>query len=197
MKITKRARKISNVIIWITVVFLLVGAMGIIYKFTDGLQSDFKTFYVKYDDEDILSEKHDVAFFDNEKYRFEVRNLKNYLEEKKNFTVKVLPYYKDDTNFSFTLDGVEYVYSDVDDLTESFYIEIDEDGFTVTASESVKKVLEKKFANQEVGLEESFGIGQEYFRLEVTSEDEEVVNIYFSLNFGVDEVVLDKTGLVF
>lgn len=197
MKITKRARNISNLITWVVLILLLIGCAGIIYRFTDGLKSDFKTFYVIYEGEDILTEKHDVKFFADEKYRFEVKNLKDYVEEKKTFSVKVFPYCNEETDFKYRLDGVEYLYSDVGELSESFYVEIDEDGFSITVPSSVKDVLQKKFPDQAVDLSDSFGGGVEYFRLEVTSEDGQAVNIYFSLNFGVDKVILDKTELIF
>lgn len=197
MRITKRARKISNLIIWIVVILLLVTSAGFIYKFTDGFKTNLKTFYVEYDGDTILEEGRLNLFVDKE-YRFEVKRTLDFSDdEDKRFNVKIYPYVTEKTDFTYTLDGVEYLYSEVGVLTDYFNVEVDENGFSLKTPYSVKEVLKKKFTGQEINLDNSFGSGIEYFRLEVTSEFGDVVNIYFTLNFGVDKVVLDKTGLVF
>jgi hypothetical protein len=39
---------IAKLIGYVLVVLLLVGSVGLVYKFTNGFNEDFKTFYIEY-----------------------------------------------------------------------------------------------------------------------------------------------------
>ena len=53
---TSNAKKTaSKVIAGILIVLVLVAVIGVIVKFTGGLTSDFKTFYVSVDGKDVMT----------------------------------------------------------------------------------------------------------------------------------------------
>ena len=54
--------KITKLITSILLALLLVGSIGLIAHFTNGFKENFKTFYVTYAGEDILSEKVSWSF---------------------------------------------------------------------------------------------------------------------------------------
>lgn len=199
MKINRSVRKISNVIWWLVVLLLLVGTVGFLYKYTNGFKEDVSTFYVEYDGETVLNEAH-VKFLSGGKYRFEVKNAFDVLsDEKKEFDVTVKSYVTNENDFVYRVNGIDNLYSDVGDLTDCFDISIDENGFDVTAPVSILDVLQKRFPDKDVTIDDFNGTAKELFVITVTSSDGQTVNVYVALELlsGPTEIKFDKTELIF
>ena len=64
--------KITKLITSILLALLLVGSIGLIAHFTNGFKENFKTFYITYEGEDILSEKSKLELPRGEEHRFDV-----------------------------------------------------------------------------------------------------------------------------
>ena len=63
----------AKVIGIVLVLLLLAGIVAVIYRFTNGFNEDFKTFYVEHDGEQILSADSKMSFKAGETYRFDVK----------------------------------------------------------------------------------------------------------------------------
>lgn len=194
MKVTKRSRKISNVILWFMIIVLLVGALGLIYKFTDGLQTDFRTFYIVYDDEFIVSQERNMYFLSGTEQCFKVKYLNKSDYNENSFSVNIYPYCDVKDDFIYKADGIEYLYSDIDDLTDCFDIEVSAEEIIITMPSSMKEVLKKKHSATEIDIDDLYGSGKEFFCMEVSSEDGQTVKVYFGFTYPL---VLDKTEIVF
>ena len=48
-------KTIAKIIAYVLIALVLVAAVGLIYKFTNGFNEDFKTFYVEYAGKQILT----------------------------------------------------------------------------------------------------------------------------------------------
>ena len=66
----KTAAKIIGIIL---VLLLLAGLVAIIYRFTNGFNEDFKTFYVEYDGEQILTTESEMHLVSGNTHRFDVK----------------------------------------------------------------------------------------------------------------------------
>ena len=110
------AAKVIGVIL---VLALLAGIVAVIYRFTNGFNEDFKTFYVEYDGEQILTADSKLHLVEGQMHRFDVKyTFDAGNSEPKDYNVKVVPNATRD--FDFTVDGERYLYSKENDLTSAF-----------------------------------------------------------------------------
>lgn len=63
----------AKVIGIILVLALLAGLVAVIYKFTNGFNEDFKTFYVEHEGKQFLSAQNDLVLEDAGVHRFDVK----------------------------------------------------------------------------------------------------------------------------
>ena len=73
--------KTIKIITYVLLALLLVGTIGLLARFTNGFKEDFKTFYITYAGEDILSEKSNLELSRGEEHRFDVRYIFEDLDE--------------------------------------------------------------------------------------------------------------------
>ena len=57
----------------ILVLLLVAGLVAVIYKFTNGFNEDFKTFYVEHEGKQILAQNSELALEPGKTYRFDVK----------------------------------------------------------------------------------------------------------------------------
>ena len=191
------AAKVIGVIL---VLLLLAGTVAVIYRFTNGFNEDFKTFYVEYDGEQILtaeSEKHlasgSTHRFDI-KYTFDTENA-----EPKDYSVKVVPNAK--RNFDFTVDGERYLYSKENDLTSAFGLNKQDTYFELVLPEdfTLQYALQSCYPDKEVVVPEEAEQGNPYpYTLVISSYNESVVyRIDLSVGAEVTGVTLDPEQIIF
>ena len=97
-----------------------------------------------------------------------------------------------ENNFSFTVDGEEFLWSDIDgrNLTAGFEIDRAEDGFTISYG-GIEDIISAAQGGAEVSVGE---LPQgDMFRLSVTSAESRA-DLYFAILTGV---FLDKTEIIF
>lgn len=189
-------------IVTLLVVGLIGGIIAITYKYTDGFSSDFKTFYLVHDGKEILTPETKVAFVGGKKYKYEVKYVfENGKDEKKGFTVKVLPNAEKD--FEYTVAENKYKYSGLKDITTAFDIKLAEDSFEINIPENfgIKDVVKFMHGGQEVTFSDGATVDMAYpFKLEVTSYNGAAkYTILFNIvsTAGVTGVTLDPTEIVF
>lgn len=188
--------KVAKIITGVIVVLLIALAVGLVFKFTNGFNEDFKTFYLEQEGKQILTSETDTAFVRGENYRYEVKyTFDSGKSEPKGYNVKVMPNSK--IKLSFKAGGKQYSYADAKELTEAFTIKKEASAFTVSVPKelSLKEVLEKVYG-KEVELEaEPKGY---IYTLVVSSYNEKVTyKINFGVSIKVEEIVLDKDSIIF
>ena len=100
----------AKVIGIVLVLLLLAGIVAVIYRFTNGFNEDFKSFYVEHDGEQILSADSKMSFKAGETYRFDVKyTFDTDKSETKDYSVTIVPNAEKD--FEYTVDGEPYLYS--------------------------------------------------------------------------------------
>ncbi len=187
--------KVAKIITGVAVVLLVALAVGLIFKFTNGFNEDFKTFYLEQDGKQILTSETDTAFVRGEDYRYEVKyTFDSGKSEPKGYNIKVLPNSK--IKLSFKVGGKTYSYADAKELTEAFTIKKEAGAFTVSIPKelSLKSVLEKLYGKT-VEVEEPQGT---LYTLVVSSYNEKVTyKINFGISIKVEEIELDKDSVIF
>lgn len=195
-----KGKTIAKVIGYILVALLLAGVIGLVYRFTNGFNEDFKTFYVECDGKQILKEDTQMSLYTERTYRFDVKyTFDTSKSEPKGYNVKIVPHVEKD--FDFTVDGEWYLYSKVGDLTPAFDLSKGDTYFelTTTSETSIQEVLSKCYPGKEVVVPDIAEESNPYpYTLVVSSYNDSVkYNIHLSIGVEVTGVELDQTHIIF
>ena len=191
------AAKVIGVIL---VLALLAGIVAVIYRFTNGFNEDFKTFYVEYDGKQILTANSKLPLVSGNTHRFDVKyTFDTGSSEPKDYNVKVVPNATRD--FDFTVDGERYLYSKENDLTAAFGLNKQDTYFELVLLEdfSLQYALQCCYPGQEVVVPDEAESGNTYpYTLVVSSYNESVVyRIDLSVGAEVTGVTLDPEQIIF
>ena len=166
----------AKVIGIVLVLLLLAGIVAVIYRFTNGFNEDFKTFYVEYDGEQILSADSKMSFKAGETYRFDVKyTFDTDKSETKDYSVTIVPNAEND--LEYTVEGEPYLYYKAGDLSVAFGLRKHDTYFEIVTAEDtgLTGVLESKYLGQTVEIPESAASENPYpFKLVISSYNESV-----------------------
>ena len=193
----KTAAKIIGIIL---VLLLLAGLVAIIYKFTNGFNEDFKTFYVEYDGEQILTTESEMHLVSGNTHRFDVKyTFDTENTEPKGYNVKIVPNAQRD--FDFTVDGERYLYSKQGDMTAAFGLKKSDTYFELVLPEdfSLEYALQSCYPGKEVVVPEEADTGnlQPYMLVISSYNDSVVYHIALSVGAEVTGVELDPDHIIF
>ena len=193
----KTAAKIIGIIL---VLLLLAGLVAIIYRFTNGFNEDFKTFYVEYDGEQILTTESEMHLTSGNTHRFDVKyTFDTENAEPKGYNVKVVPNAQRD--FDFTVDGERYLYSKQGDMTAAFGLKKSDTYFELVIPEdfSLEYALQSCYPGKEVVVSEEAADANAYpYMLVISSYNDSVVyHIALSVGAEVTGVILDPSQIIF
>lgn len=193
----KTAAKIIGIIL---VLLLLAGLVAIIYKFTNGFNEDFKTFYVEYGGKQILTTESEMHLVSGNTHRFDVKyTFDTENAEPKGYNVKVVPNAQRD--FDFTVDGERYLYSKQGDMTAAFGLKKSDTYFELVIPEdfSLEYALQSCYPGKEVIVpEEAAGANACPYMLVISSYNDSVVyHIALSVGAEVTGVELDPDHIIF
>ena len=191
------AAKVIGVIL---VLLLLAGIVAVIYRFTNGFNEDFKTFYVEYDGEQILTTESEMHLTSGNTHRFGVKyTFDTENAEPKGYNVKIVPNAQRD--FDFTVDGERYLYSKQGDMTAAFGLNKQDTYFELVLPEdfTLQYALQSCYPGKEVIVPEEAEQGNPYpYTLVVSSYNESVVyRINLSVGAEVTGVTLDPEQIIF
>ena len=191
------AAKIIGIIL---VLALLAGLIAVIYKFTNGFNEDFKTFYVEHEGKQFLSAQNDLVLEDAGVHRFDVKyTFDTEQSETKDYAVEIVPNAEQD--FEYLVDGEPHLFSRVGDLSEAFDLNKQATYFEITTTDgmTLQSVLERCHAGQTVEVPADAEKGNAYpFQLIVTSYNGSVsYRISFSVGMTVTGITLDPPSIVF
>ena len=190
----------AKVIGIILVLLLVAGLVAVIYKFTNGFNEDFKTFYVEHDGEQILSENSAMAFTEGKTHRFDVKyTFDTGQAEARDYSVEIVPNAEQD--FEYTVDGETYLYSKAGDLSAAFSLKKQKSYFEITLREdmTVQSVLETVHPGQQVEVPGTAADENPFpYALIVSSYNGNVsYRIAFDLGTDVTGITLDPPSIVF
>ena len=170
------------------------------YRFTNGFNEDFKTFYVEYDGEQILTSDSQMHLVSGNMHCFEVKyTFDTENAEPKDYNVKVVP--NAERDFDFTVDGERYLYSKESDLTAAFGLNKQDTYFELVLPEdfTLQYALQSCYPGKEVIVPEEAEQGNPYpYTLVISSYNESVVyRIDLSVGKEVTGVTLDPEQIIF
>ena len=190
----------AKVIGIILILLLVAGLVAVIYKFTNGFNEDFKTFYVEYEGKQILAQNSELALEPGKTYRFDVKyTFDTQQSETKDYSVEIVPNAEQD--FEYTVDGETYLYSKAGDLSAAFSLKKQKSYFEITLREdmTIQSVLEAIHPGQQVEVPGNASDGNPFpYALIVSSYNGNVsYRIAFNLGADVTGITLDPPSIVF
>ena len=178
---------------------LVVGVIGFVAYFTNGFNSDFKTFYINVDGKDVMESDGGYKVSKGKPLEIKVKYVfSGATNQKKEYSVKVVPNTIDGRDFTFSDEKEEKSFQSVENITSGFDIKKTESGFTVSPKgNTVEEVLKVVYPNGKFDNVNEKGY-ENMFTLVVTSYDGKAnVKLNFSLSSKVSGVMLDKEGILF
>lgn len=191
---------IAKIIGIILVLLVVTGLVAIIYKFTNGFNEEFKTFYVDYGGEQILSADSNLALAKNETHRFDVKyTFDTPQSDVKGYSVEIMP--NAERDFDFTVDGERYLYSKQDDMSAAFGLKKSDTYFELSIPQdfSLQYALQSCYPGKEVIVpEEAISANAYPYMLVVSSYNDSVIyHIALSVGAEVTGVTLDPSQIIF
>ena len=189
------AAKIIGIIL---VLLLVAGLIAVIYKFTNGFNEDFKTFYVEHEGKQILPENSEMTFTKGKTHRFDVKYTFDTAQtEARDYSVEIVPNAEQD--FEYTVDGETYLYSKAGDLSSAFSLKKQKSYFEITLREdmTVQSVLETVHPGQQVKVPENAADVFPYVLCISSYNGNVSYRIAFDLGADVTGITLDPPGIVF
>lgn len=192
---SKAAGKIIAVIL---IVLILAAAIGLIVKYTGGLTSDFKTFYVSVDGKDVMTAAGGYQVTKETPLRVDTKYTFASSEgSAQGYLVKVVPNPVDGKDFDFTLDGDPYSFQAETDLTKGFDIVQEDTYFTISPKGGVMEVLQAVYPDYEVGDCADKGYADMYALVVSSYNGASSVTLYFSVPEKVTGVELSEEVIYF
>ena len=195
-----KIRTVATILAYIAGILVLVAVVGLVYRFTNGFNEDFKTFYIEQNGKQILSSDSDLILVTSNTYRFEVKyTFDTDKSEPKDYKVQVVPNAARD--FDFTVGEDRVLYSKVEDITSAFGLKKHDTFFEITTGTdmSLQSVLSKCYPGEEVIVPKEAQEGNEYpYKLLVSSYNESIVyQIRLRIGTKVTGVTLDPSEIIF
>lgn len=183
---------------YVLIFVVVLCVVGFVAFFTHGFDESFKTFYVTVNGKRYVASNNVLPLDYGKEYTFNCEYTFGDLNEgKKGYNVKVVPSQKGVSNFSFTVDGEEKFYWDIEELTEAFEITKEESCFFFKIPEgfTIKKCLETLYPDSIIALPNMCDTGL-YYTLVVSSYDNSITyNFYFGTY--VLDIYLNKGVIAF
>lgn len=193
-------RKSAGWLAYVGALLVLIVLVGVVARFTNGFTDDFKTFYVKVEDKEIMSGSGGYEITRAKPMQVEVKYTFSFAtDENKGYNVKIVPNAADKSkDFSFTVNGESRQFQAETDLTDGFEIEKSESTFKVTPKgENLTGMLQTIYPGLDTARIEEKAYN-DMFALVVSSYNEKAsVTIYFTLSSKVTGIRLDKEAIVF
>ncbi len=188
----KKKSRAGTVIATIAAILILALVVGLIYKLTNGFNSDPKTFAVEHNGKLIVNDETGVSVSSGD--TFTIKRLTN---KSQDYDIKIYAAGTEETDFTFTIGAEEYSwYGDLVkpkvELTGGFTIKKDGDSFNITGG--LRSALENYAAGLGIGMPETIPAGDR-FRMEITV-GKSVMKIGFTIAAKVTGVTLPGNLIV-
>lgn len=183
---SKKNSNASSVLVAIFSILFVVGVVAFVFKFTNGLNEDLKTFYIEHNGKQIVATDSQMTFDTESEHRFDCKYISN--PDNNTFNLKVVPNVTEETDFSYTVDGKSHKWSEVEDLTSCFNLDKQANYFIVSfpVDFSMQGVLNSLYPESQVVISDTLSLYQYYYTLHVSNYNEKI-NYY--IDFNVSDVV--------
>ena len=176
-------RTFAKIIGYGLVIILVIAAIGFTYKYTNGFNEDFKTFYLEYEGRQILTTESKMTFETGDIHRFNVKyTFDKEDSEPKDYKLKIVSNMTRD--FDYTVDGERYLFSKLGNLTDVFKPTKGDTYFELYLPESINfsDILKQAQGGKSVSVPTDALTNNPYpFKLQVSSYNEKVTyNIEFT-----------------
>lgn len=191
-------KKWVTVLIYVAIILALVGICGFIAYFTSGFTTDFASFYITVDGEDVLNTGSNFQVRADDPMNVEVKYVfASESDHTGGYSVKVVPNVVKDKDFDFRLNGDVYSFQAEKDLTAGFTIEQEESSFTLTPKGDITAILSAVYPGYNVE-DCSDKVYENMFTLIVTSYNGEAsIRVNFTVVEDIEGVELDKEVIEF
>lgn len=173
-----------KVITYVLIVLFLVFGIGLIYRYTNGFSEDFKTFYLEYNGEKILSTTSTANYTAGDQIRYDVKYMSDLTGTgTQEYTVSIIP--NPEADVIVTVDGVSEEWSSLPDFTPCFEILKEDSYFMIDLPEdfSVTGLLSEIFETANMTV--SGDLSGNLFLLVVSSSS---VSFSYRIAFSVTEL---------
>lgn len=189
---SKKNSNTTNTIVAILSLLFVVAIVAFVFKFTNGLNEDLKTFYIEHNGKQIVATDSQMTFDTESEHRFDCKYISN--PDNNTFNLKVVPNVTEETDFNYTVDGKSYKWSEVQDLTACFNIDKQNNFFVISfpVDFSMESILSSLYPESNVVISDSLSLYQYYYTLHVSNYNEKI-NYY--IDFSVSDVV-DYVSLI-
>ena len=180
---SKKNSAATNTIVAILSILFVIAIVGFVFKFTNGLNEDLKTFYLEHNGKQIVTSESNMTFDINSEHRFNCKYISN--PDNNTFNLKVVPNVTEETDFEFTVDGKSYKWNEVEDLTSCFNIDKQNNYFIISfpADFSMAKILSSLYPTSELITFDSLSLYNYYFTLHVSNYNDSI-DYYIDFNVG-------------
>ena len=173
---------------------LVAAAIGFVYKYTNGFNEDFKTFYIEYGSRQILTTENKMTLKSNDIHHFDVKyTFDKEGDEPKDYKLKIIPNMTRD--FDYSVDGENYRFSKLGDLTDVFDLEKGDTYFELYlhAGTTFGEVLRMAQGGSKVIVSKSALMNNPYpFRIQVSSYNG---SITYNIDFTIDDIEYSKDDI--
>lgn len=192
----KQKRSFVNVFSYLLIVLLILAICGGIVFFTNGLTTEFKSFYLIVNGEDILDDKGGIAVSANQSLKIEPKYVLGVFNKDLSgysYEIKANP----EANFSFNVGEDSYDFAgDNLDFSKCFSVVETETELTLTAKAGdIEHMLAYIFPDSEITIDGEVDYSKDLFLLTVKSYNEKA-SITLGLHF-ISGITLDVTEIVF
>lgn len=174
------------------VILLLAAVVGFTYKYTNGFNEDLKTFYIEYNGRQILTTENKLTFKKEAVHRFDVKYTFDKEDaEPKGYKVKIVPNVT--KNFDYIVNGENYLFSKVGDLTSAFEPIMHDTFFELYFPDSLSfsGILKKAHNGKSVSVPTDALTNNPYpFKLQISSYNGKVT---YNIDFTIDTLGAGQT----
>lgn len=177
----KSTNSISTLLSSFLILILVVGVVGFLFIFTNNFSTDVKTFYIKQENDLIISDRENYEITVGKEYKFEITTI---LGDTENFEISVVPNTNvNESLFEFIVNGAYHQFAYENDITKGFDMKAYENYFTFSANKDLGEILQMNYPNKTISkCPTAFNTNIPYFRLVVKNIDtQETININFSI----------------
>lgn len=183
----------ASILSYVIIALVILAGIGFLIYFTNGLTTDFQTFYVKTGETVIRQNTRNFVLTQDRENRFEVRSS---LGAKVEYQVEVFSYAEDDNEFVYLVDGKAEKFMTGQDFTRAFEISIFDGYFIIQWTEDMKKILQAYYPDRELAqVPDIQASATDYFVLIVTVAEREL-QIAFHGDDGVRSVTLSPDKII-
>ncbi len=186
MKINKKA--FMNALTAVAVLLIFVGLLGIVSKYSNGFNEDFKTFSLEHNNETISATESKLTF----DVGSEQKIYCNYIikPDDDSFSVSLSADTTKKNTFNYTVDGNSYSFKDNSDLSDYFELNKTNSYFTIKIPKdfSMENLLSSLYPDaEEIVIQNDVDYSNYYFTLTVSNYNESIMyHIHFNVAYNYE-----------